>query len=153
MYVRLSLHSADCLALFSHFKDADKYNKLVPVVAPVNSSAEVKLERETSGPSPIHSDLAMHASVLAPDATVSHIFERPKGYLHLIMRQTGYRSPKTDLGGKGPRLTVTLGDEQEVTLEEGDGVYLDQVQGRKLDIRSTGDGDAEFVLFDLANEA
>lgn len=145
--------STDTNHLPSHFKDAEKYNKLVPVVAPVDSSPEVKLERETSGPSPIHSNLAMHASILAPESTVSHTFERPKGYLHLIMRQTGYRSVKTDLGGKGPRLTVKVGDAQEITLEEGDGVYLDQVEGHTLDIKSVGHGDAEFVLFDLAKEA
>lgn len=137
----------------SHFKDAEKYNKLVAVVAPVDSSPEVKLERETTGPSPIHSNLAMHASILSPESSVSHTFDRPKGYLHLIMRQTGYRGPKTKLDGKGPRLSVKLGDAEAVTLEEGDGVYLDQVEGRKVDIQSVGDGDAEFVLFDLANEA
>lgn len=94
----------------------------------------------------------MYASILAPNSTVSHTFKRPKGYMHLIMRQTGYRSPKTSLDGKGPRVTVKLGD-AVTELEEGDGCYFDSVEGQTIEIQGGGDGDSELLLFDLANEA
>lgn len=64
------------------------------------------------------------------------------------MRKTGYRTPEKELGGKGPRVKIEMA-EKEVVLEEGDGVYLDKVQGRTVKLESVGDGEAELVFFDL----
>lgn len=136
----------------SHFSDKEKTNKLVQVVAPIGSDPSVIDAREAAGPSPIHSNLTMYSTILESGSRVEHTFAEPKGYLHLIMRQTGYRTPKADLDDKGPRVTVTVKGQRPVTLEEGDGVYLDQAQGQTVTFETSGDGNAEFVLFDLANE-
>ncbi|KAK4046226.1 hypothetical protein OIV83_006258, partial [Microbotryomycetes sp. JL201] len=135
-----------------HFSDKEKTNKLVQVVAPVGSASSVVDAREATGPTPVHSNLSMYSTILEPESAVEHTFKQPKGYLHLIMRQTGYRSPRTELGGKGPHVTVTVGSQAPVELEEGDGVYLDNVQGETVSFTASGDANAEFVLFDLANE-
>ena len=54
---------------------------------------------------------------------------------------------------KGPKLSVELlgrgGEESAVELVEGDGVYLDGVDGAQVVIKSVGDAEAEFVLSDL----
>ncbi|KAK4047690.1 hypothetical protein OIV83_005198 [Microbotryomycetes sp. JL201] len=134
------------------FCEKEKTNKLVLVVAPVGSDPSVIDEREATGPTPVHSNLTMYSTILEPESAVEHTFKQPKGYLHLIMRQTGYRSPRTELGGKGPHVTVTVGSQAPVELEEGDGVYLDNVQGETVSFRASGEGNAEFVLFDLADE-
>ncbi|ORY92898.1 RmlC-like cupin domain-containing protein [Leucosporidium creatinivorum] len=133
------------------FTDSEKHNTLVPVVSDV-SSPSITDSREGSGPTPVHSHLTMLASILSPSSTVSHTFEQPKGYLHLIMRKTGYRSPSSELQGKGPRVAVKVGEQKEVVVEEGDGVYLDKVEGETVSFTSVGDAEAELVLFDLAEQ-
>lgn len=162
----------------SPYTDEEKRGSLVRVVADVTCPA-VTETREGTGPTPIHSHLEMFASILPPSDTVTYAFRQPKvrttavsfrcprakchscfesdnetvgqGYVHLTMRKTGYRGPHQDLNGNGPRLSIQLG-EKKIELEEGDGAYLDQVEGETVIINSVGDGDAEFVLFDLAEE-
>lgn len=56
------------------------------------------------------------------------------------------------MGGKGPRVSVKVGEQEEIVLEEGDGVYLDGVKGEEVALTSVGDAEAEFVLFDLAEQ-
>lgn len=139
----------------STYTDAEKHNTLIPVVADINSSPTSTLtdSRSGSGPTPIHSHLTMYASILSPSSSVSHTFEQPKGYLHLIMRKSGYRAPGAKIGGAGgPKVSVKVGEKEEVQLEEGDGVYFDQVKGESVKVTSVGEGEAEFVLFDLAEE-
>ncbi|KAM0787760.1 hypothetical protein ACM66B_003817 [Microbotryomycetes sp. NB124-2] len=135
-----------------HFSDEEKTNKLVQVVAPVGSDVSVVDKREATGPTPVHSDLTMYSSILEPGTSVQHTFKQPKGYLHLIMRQTGYRSQYAELDGKGPHVTVKVGSQEPLKIEEGDGVYLDNVQGETVSLEASGEGNAEFVLFDLAKE-
>lgn len=147
---RISLTS-DCRSTsLSPYTDEEKRAGLVRVVADVTCPA-VTETREGTGPTPIHSHLEMYAAILEPSQTRDFIFTQGKGYLHLTMRKTGYRGPHSDLNGSGPRLSVKLG-EKEVQLEEGDGLYFDKVQGETIVINSVGDGEAEFVLFDLADE-
>lgn len=68
------------------------------------------------------------------------------------MRATGYRGPGEAVVG-GPRLEVRIlgknGEDEKVEMEEGDGVYLDGVDGSELRMTSVGAGVAEFLLFDL----
>ncbi|KAM0752152.1 Pirin-domain-containing protein [Meredithblackwellia eburnea MCA 4105] len=154
-----------------HYTDDEKRDVLLPIVAPLSPSNQSVLDtREGEGPTPIHSPLTLYASILSPSSTVSHVFSansslssvaQPftkstgpsrKGYLHLIMRQKGYRLPHQKLS-EGPKLAVELvgkdGENQVSELVEGDGLYLDQIEGSLITIKNVGEGDAEFVLFDL----
>lgn len=127
----------------------------MPIVAPVGSSSGSKTivteDREAKdGPAPIHATLTVYASILSPGKTVTHSFSNKKGYLHFPMVKSGYRGPKVAAPEGAPTLTVTVAGQNDLKLVEGDGVYLDRVQGQEVTIKA-GDGDAaaEFVLFDI----
>ncbi|KAI5479225.1 pirin domain-containing protein [Pseudohyphozyma bogoriensis] len=133
-----------------HYTDAEKTNKLLPIVAPLESENVVE-EREGSGPTPIHSPLTLYASILQPGSTVTHKFSadtKRKGLAQLIQRKAGYRPPTVDAPAGSPTITVEVAGKIQV-LQEGDGVYLDAMAGQEVTFQSTGGADAEFVFFDL----
>lgn len=73
-----------------HFTDDQKRNTLLKVVAPVEGEG-VKNEREGDGPTPVHAQLSVYASILSPGKSVTHTFPAPgagqpdrKSYVHLI---------------------------------------------------------------------
>ncbi|KAM0753431.1 pirin domain-containing protein [Meredithblackwellia eburnea MCA 4105] len=144
-----------------HFTDEEKTDVLLPLVAPIGPThPDVTDAREAEGPTPIHSPLTLYASILTPGKSLCHLFQPSpgakcsKGYLHLIMRSTGYRIPGQKIKeGPSPKLEVELigkeGENQIVTLVEGDGVYFDEIGGSEVTIKSVGEVNAEFVLFDL----
>lgn len=140
-----------------HFTDDEKRDKLARIVAPEGAQS-VTDEREGAGPAPIHADLTCFSSILSPGKTVEYTYPSTssaarKGYLHLIMRQTGYRTPAQKPSEHGPALEVTLaGDGQKINVVEGDGAYLDHVEGQTVTFRNTGASDAEFVFFDLGDK-
>jgi redox-sensitive bicupin YhaK (pirin superfamily) len=73
-----------------HFTDAEKRDNLLKVVAPVDAS-DVSDQREGSGPTPVHAQLSVYASILSPGKTVTHIFPQPgagqparKAFVHVV---------------------------------------------------------------------
>lgn len=80
--------------------------------------------------------------------SVSHKFGKPgqgttrrRGYLHVV-QTSGYNT------GKASGATVQIND-GEVSLSEGDGLYIIAAEGDQVDIKNVGDKTAELLLFDL----
>ncbi|KAF8316816.1 pirin domain-containing protein [Clavulina sp. PMI_390] len=132
-----------------HFTDAEKRDVLVQVVGPIGSSPEVLTEREGSGPTPIHANTSVFASLLSPSVTVSHSIPSPKEgeserktYVHLI--QTSGYNTEAAIGAK-------IRINGEVEISEGDGVFVtSQGATENLVIENVSDRDAEFLVFDVA---
>lgn len=129
-----------------HFTDAQKRDVLLKVVAPVEAEG-VNNEREGEGPTPVHAQLSVYASILSPGKSVTHTFPAPgpgkpdrKAYVHLI--QTSGYNHKAATGAK-----VELNGGLE--LREGDGSFANADQGEVIQIENTGDRDAEVLVFDL----
>ncbi|GAA5870747.1 hypothetical protein JCM16303_001574 [Sporobolomyces ruberrimus] len=137
-----------------NFPRSSKLDQLVKVVAPI-SSAEVKDERLGSGPTPIHSDLTMYASILSPKGRVKiqHTLapETKRAYLHSIMK-SGYRGPNVSAGDKfedgGAKLRVNGG----LVLEEGDGAFVTIQKGegdKVIEVENVGEREVEWLLFEM----
>ncbi|CAE7168974.1 unnamed protein product [Rhizoctonia solani] len=129
-----------------HFSDAEKRDTLLKVVAPADAS-DVSDSREGTGPTPVHAQLSVYASILSPGKTLEHTFPAPKegesarkAYVHVI--QTSGYNTKAATGAK-----VQLNGGLE--LSEGDGVFSEAPGGEKIQIENTGDKDAEVLVFDL----
>jgi hypothetical protein len=133
-----------------HFTDAEKRDTFLPIVAPLGFADNVVDVREATGPAPIHAGLTAYASILTSGKTVAHIFAPHirRGYLHLVT--TAFRPPGVSPTAHDAQLTLMLGGE-EVTLKEGDGVYIDLAKGTSLEVESTGGTEAEFVLFEMTS--
>ncbi|KAG8714857.1 hypothetical protein FRC11_006773 [Ceratobasidium sp. 423] len=129
-----------------HFTDAEKRDTLLKVVAPANAS-DVNDEREGAGPTPVHAQLSVYASILSPGKTVTHTFSKPaegqsarKAFVHVI--QTSGYNTKAATGAK-----VQLNGGLE--LSEGDGSFAAAPGGEEIRIENKGDRDAEVLVFDL----
>lgn len=131
-----------------HFTDESKTNALLKVVGPLKSASVVDT-REGAGPAPIHSELAMFASILEPRRTLEHTFTSgtKKAYLHHIMT-SGYRKPSESPKSSGARLHVSS-SEIQFDVEEGDGVYIEVNGSADLELNSCGGVNAEFLLFEI----
>jgi redox-sensitive bicupin YhaK (pirin superfamily) len=117
----------------SKFSDEEKTDKLCRIME--------STDRSSSGAIPLDADLSMDASILSPGKSVSHdlVADGPrKVFAQVIM--SGRTQPK-DGGAK-----ITLGD---TVLGEGDSAYIEMSGPGKVDIKSTGDKPAEFLLFDM----
>lgn len=129
----------------SHFSDEEKKDALLRVVAPVKA-AGVSVDRQAPGPAPVHSPVTLFASLLSPSASVSHKFGSPiqgpkrRGYLHVV-QTSGYNT------GKSTGATVRVNG--NVSLAEGDGLYIVASEGDQVEIENVGDRTAELLLFDL----
>jgi hypothetical protein len=128
------------------FTDAEKTNTLVPVVAPVGSDG-VTEDRETQGPTPVHSPLYMFATVLELGKSVKHTLKKPKdgvelrkGYVHVI-QTSGYNK------GAATGNIVSVND--ELKLAEGDGAFITGPEGGEITITNVGSSSVELLLFDL----
>ena len=129
---------------FRHFSDDGKRDNWVHIVAPAvkSDNQEVVDKREAAGPAPVHSSLDVFATILSPNASLSHIAQRTKVYAHLIQR-SGYNS------GAAAGATVKISvDNDTVELREGDGVYVNLSPGAKVDVQNVGEKDGELLLFD-----
>lgn len=131
----------------SHFSDEEKKDTLLRVVAPIKA-AGVSADRNTAGPAPVQSPVTLYASLLSPSVSVSHKFGKPgqsttrrRGYLHVV-QTSGYNT------GKASGATVQINN-GEVSLSEGDGLYIIAAEGDQVDIKNVGDKTAELLLFDL----
>lgn len=129
-----------------HFTDAEKTDKLVPIVAPVGSEG-VSEEREGAGPAPVQSPLYLYTTLLRKGASVAHKLKKSgltpaqrKAYVHVI-QTSGYNTGK----GKGNRVLCN----GELELAEGDGAFAIGKEGQPIEIKNIGDGTAEVLLFDL----
>lgn len=121
------------------FTDEMKENKLVRIMEDLKRHSGKDAEDQ---PIPLHADLSMDASILAPGKKVVHdiVAEGKRNvFVHLIMG--GRTQPKTG-GAK-----IKVGD---VELGEGDGAYITSAIGPgKIEVESVGDKPAEFLLFDM----
>ncbi|QRV74110.1 pirin domain-containing protein [Ceratobasidium sp. AG-Ba] len=129
-----------------HFTDAEKRDTLLKVVAPVGAK-DVTNEREGSGPTPVHAQLSVYATILSPGKSVVHTFPAPaegqkarKAYIHNI--QTSGYNPKA---ANGANVQLNGG----LKLHEGDGSFAASTEGEKIEITNTGTTDAEVLVFDL----
>jgi redox-sensitive bicupin YhaK (pirin superfamily) len=73
-----------------HFTDAQKRDTLLKVVAPIDA-ADVADKREADGPTPVHAQLSVYATILSPGKSVTHTFPAPgagqtarKAFIHCI---------------------------------------------------------------------
>ena len=129
-----------------HFSDAEKRDRVVTVVAPPGHPG-VTEDREGTGPAPVHSDLAMHATILSPGSAVKHTFSpaTKRAYVHYIT--TSYRSPRHEQAQ--PTLELTAGT-TTLKLAEGDGAFVEgSISGAQLQLSNTGTQDAELLIWDL----
>lgn len=136
------------------FPRESKLDKIIPVVAPLGSPGVVD-KREGDGPTPIHANVTMFASILTPKAVVKHELkpDTVRAYLHLAMK-SGYRKPTVSASEKyedgGAILQVNGG----LLLEEGDGAFVkidkDATGSRSLEFKNTAEREAEFVVFEMS---
>lgn len=121
------------------FTDEMKKDKLCRIVESVGRYSNMKGQTE---PIDIHADVSMSASILSPGKSVEHTLVEDGDrnvYLHVVM--SGRTPPKSG-GAK-----VKIGD---VEVGEGDGAFVKGAKGPgKLQVESTGDKPAEFLLFDM----
>jgi redox-sensitive bicupin YhaK (pirin superfamily) len=129
-----------------HFADAEKADKWVTVVAPVDSDG-VAAEREAKGPAPVHSALKLAASILSPGVKLAHTLPAKAGerkaYFHVIQR-SGYNPG----AAKGASVKIS-GADAETTLSEGDGAYIFGAPSSELSVENVGGVAAEVLLFDV----
>ncbi|OBZ73988.1 hypothetical protein A0H81_05982 [Grifola frondosa] len=132
-----------------HFSDEEKKDKWANIVAPVDAEGVV-LDREASGPAPVHSTLSLFASILSPSTTLPYTFQttlgstQRKGYIHVI-QTSGYNEGSAT----GAHVKVSVGDGSTVELREGDGAYIMGEAKKVLKVENIGDRSAEVVLFDM----
>jgi len=128
-----------------HFSDAEKLDKLVPVVAPIGSEG-VSDVREGTGPAPVQSPVTLYATILSPGKSVVHTFPAPqagnqrKAYIHVI--QTSGYNAKIASGGH-----VKVNDALE--MREGDGAFAWGARSETLEIKNTGNSSVEVLVFDV----
>jgi hypothetical protein len=123
-------------------------NALLKVVAPVGTEDVVE-EREASGPTPIHADVAVYASILEPGKTVEGVLKGKKGFFHLI-QTSGYNTGPAN--GATIQATYKQGsEEQTAEYKEGDGAYLhlNSTEETKISFTNPSDKNAEFLVFDM----
>lgn len=111
----------------------------------------MSLAREADGPAPIRSQLRAYASLMDPGVSITHVFhprlstDLRKAYIHLVQK-SGYNLGKPS----GARLRVgAQADGPIIELREGDGAYLIVGNDAELKVENAGDGEAEFLLFDM----
>jgi len=123
------------------FPDEVKQDRLVRIMEAVDRHSG---KDEESEPIPMHADLSMSASILAPGKSVTHELVKEgarKVYLHNIMG--GKKQPAS--GGS----KIRVGN---VELGEGDGAFVTGVSGPgKIEVQSVGEKPAEFLLFDMGS--
>jgi len=129
-----------------HFTDEQKRDTLLKVVAPIKADG-VADQREGDGPTPVHAQLSVYASILSPGKSLTHTFPAPgagqparKAFVHLI-QTSGYNHKQAN----GAQVKLNGGLE----LREGDGSFAAAPEGEKIEIENNGDRDAEVLVFDL----
>lgn len=132
-----------------HFSDEEKTNKILKVVAPPEDNDVVE-EREAKGPIPVHANIRVFASILTPSTKVEHASSTEnttKTLIHNIMR-SGYREPKDKPIEGGARIKISY-ENETIELDEGDSVFINGKLEKPLSLESTGQKNAEFLLFEM----
>ena len=130
----------------SHFREEEKQDKWALLVAPVGKEG-VTTEREGDGPAPVQSDLALWATVLSPNHTVSR--EMPsssgerKAYMQVVQTSGFNQGP-----ARGAHVRVEIGN-QSVEMKEGDGAFVHAAPKEELRMTNLGGSVAEVLLFDV----
>jgi len=141
---RLEFVGSDKLA--SHFTEEEKQDKWALLVAPIGSDG-VSTDREGDGPVPIQSDVALWATVLSPNGTVSRAMPSSEGerkaYVQVV-QTSGFNQG----AAWGAHVRVEIGD-QSVEMREGDGVFVHAAPKEELRMTNLGDSVAEVLLFDV----
>ncbi|EJD48217.1 pirin domain-containing protein [Auricularia subglabra TFB-10046 SS5] len=124
-----------------HFTDDEKRDKLLRVVAPINSEG-VNTEREGTGPAPVHSPVSLFATIMSTGTTLTHRVPNANGkvYVHVV-QTSGYNA------GAATGATVEVAGTR---LSEGDGAFIQATnEGDELNLANVGSKDAEVLLFDV----
>ena len=121
------------------FTDEMKQDRLLRIMESVDRHSGKDEEAE---PIPMHADLSMSASILAPGKSVTHELVKEgqrKVYLHVVM------SDRTQPKSGGARIKIG-----NVELGEGDGAFVTGATGPgKIEVESVGEKAAEFLMFDM----
>jgi redox-sensitive bicupin YhaK (pirin superfamily) len=133
-----------------HYSDAQKTNTLLPIVAPVGTEGTID-SREGEGPTPVHSELTLFASIITPKTELTHTFPKNKSssksrkaYIHVV-QTSGYNTGPSS----GATILVSGEGGVETMLREGDGAYIMGEVGKAMKIENMGEKNAEVLLFDL----
>jgi redox-sensitive bicupin YhaK (pirin superfamily) len=139
----------------AEFTDEEKHGKLCLIVtskyhqkAAADQNAEsLNEKKDNAAPVVVNQNAQVYASLLAKDEAVTYSYDKERcGYLHLC--QSGGRLRLRLLDGRADG-----GDDDEIVLEGGDGVFIQA--GTSLQLVGANvedDKRAEFLLFDLAKE-
>jgi quercetin 2,3-dioxygenase len=107
----------------------------------------VTTDREGDGPAPVQSDVALWATVLSPNRTVSRDMpssggER-KAYMQVV-QTSGFNQGTA----RGAHVRVEIGN-QSVEMKEGDGAFVHAAPKEELRMTNLGNSVAEVLLFDV----
>lgn len=114
-----------------HFKDAEKRDALVRVVAPVGADG-VSTDRDAAGPAPVNSPVSLFATILSPGGDVVHRVPRAAAtvYVHVI-HTSGYNTE----AATGVTVQVV-----GTRLREGDGAFVyAENAGDEITLSNIGD--------------
>ncbi|GAA95714.1 uncharacterized protein L969DRAFT_15639 [Mixia osmundae IAM 14324] len=126
-----------------HFPDSEKQDRWCQIVGPSSDEGVVEA-REAKGPTPIHADLATYVSILSPGQSLDFKLRREarRGYVHYISTQ--YTS---DAPTKGS-LTLSS-DASKASLKEGDGAFLECLQGQTVTVQNSAHEPAEILFWEI----
>ena len=127
-----------------HFADSEKQDQWARVVAPVNATGVYADQREGQGPAPVQSPLTLYATIISPGTSLSQTMTGKKGYIHVIQR-SGYNPGPAS----GASVKVSVGEQSEQTLSEGDGAYIFIGDEQDVVVENVGEEVAEVLLFDI----
>lgn len=130
----------------SHFTEEEKQDKWALLVAPIGKDG-VTTDREGNGPTPVQSDVALWATVLSPNRTVSRAMPSSSGerkaYMQVVQTSGFNQGP-----ARGAHVRVEIG-EQSVEMKEGDGAFVHAAPKEELRMTNLGNSVAEVLLFDV----
>lgn len=130
----------------SHFTEEEKQDKWALLVAPIGKDG-VTTDREGNGPTPVQSDVALWATVLSPNRTVSRPMPSSSGerkaYMQVVQTSGFNQGP-----ARGAHVRVEIG-EQSVEMKEGDGAFVHAAPKEELRMTNLGNSVAEVLLFDV----
>jgi len=132
--------------LGSHFTEEEKQDRWALLVAPIGSDG-VSTDREGDGPAPIQADVALRATVLSPNSTLSRDMPSSEGERKAYM-QVVQISGFNQGAARGAHVRVQVGN-QSVEMREGDGTFVHAAPKEELRVTNLGNSVAEVLLFDV----
>ena len=132
------------------FAEEEKRKGFVTIVSPLRAGKGATMEEEKAavpsveGTIPIHADFLMGAAIVPEGKT----FEWKIGGDSAV-KETQGRKAFVHLPIKSGKSRVRLAGREETVLTEGDGAFISAVNaGDVLSVQSTGEKEAELVVFD-----